>query len=116
MAPTISRCPSSSTPKAAIKRHPLPKISSNVANLPLYYDESEYGEVFGYIISFKMESDYQSRIELPVYENSICGSFPTINALDSKLIYIVRIISLDLWCHMTYKDYGNYGALVSISG
>jgi hypothetical protein len=63
-------------PKAVTKRHPLPKISSNVANLPLYYDEGELGEVFGYIISFKMESDYHRRIELPVYENSICTSFP----------------------------------------
>jgi hypothetical protein len=76
MAPIISRWPNSSVPKAVTKRHPLPKISSNVANLPLYYDEGELGEVFGYIISFKMESDYHRRIELPVYENSICTSFP----------------------------------------
>ena len=65
-----------SVPTSTIKRHPLPKISSNVANLPLYYDEGELGTVLGYIISFKMESDYHRRIVLPVFENSICTSFP----------------------------------------
>jgi len=44
--------------------------------LPLYYDEGEFGAMFGYIISFKMESAYHRRIELPVYENSICTTFP----------------------------------------
>lgn len=58
------------------KKHPLSKISSNVANLPLYYGEGKLGAAFGYIVSFKMESNYHRRIELPVYENSICISFP----------------------------------------
>ena len=65
-------------PTSTIKRHPVPKISSKVANLPLYYDEGELGEALGYIISFKMESDYHRRIVLPVYENSICTAFPDI--------------------------------------
>ena len=63
-------------PKAEKKQHPLPKVNPNVLNLPLYYDEGELGEVFGYMISFKMEPNYQRRIQLPVYENSICTTFP----------------------------------------
>ena len=38
MAPIISKCPSSSVPTASVKRHPLPKVSLEVAHFPLYYD------------------------------------------------------------------------------
>ena len=79
MAPIISRWPNSSVPTSTIKRHPLPKISSKVANLPLYYDEGKLGAELGYIISFKMKSDYHRRIVLPVFENSICTAFPDKN-------------------------------------
>ena len=63
-------------PKAVIKKHPLPKVSSKVFNFPLFYDKGEIGARLRYIISFRVASDYHRRIVLPVFESSISTSFP----------------------------------------
>ena len=61
-------------PKAVIKKHPLPKVSSKVFNFPLFYDKGEIGARLRYIISFRVASDYHRRIVLPVFESSISTS------------------------------------------